>query len=90
MSLSVAGAQLLQIVIDSRSGKCCILQYKMRPQDSTSQVSEAAVRDDDFVFGLSSYVFGLSSDVVGLSSNRLYIGGNNSGMPRGNLNLRIS
>ena len=34
----------------------------------------------------------LFSDIVGyrrISSNRLYIGGNNSGMPGGNLHLRI-
>ena len=32
----------------------------------------------------------LSSDYPRISSNRLYFGGNNPGMPRGNLTLRIS
>ena len=40
--LFVAGAALREILIDSRSAKCCIFQYKMRLQDGTSKVSEAA------------------------------------------------
>ena len=38
----VAGATLREIWIDSRSPKCCIFPYKMRLQDGTSKVSEAA------------------------------------------------
>ena len=50
---------------DCRSAKCCIFSYKMRLQDGTSQVSEAAgARCDDFI--------------LGMSSNRLSIGGSNS------------
>ena len=33
---------LREILIDSRSAKCCIFPYKMRLQDGTSKVSEAA------------------------------------------------
>ena len=42
VSLFVAGAALREIWIDSWSAKCCIFPYKMRLQDGTSQVSEAA------------------------------------------------
>ena len=42
MSLFVAGAALREILIDRRSAKCCIFPYKMRLQDGTSKVSEAA------------------------------------------------
>ena len=42
VSLFVAGAALCEILIDSRSAKCCIFSYKMRLQDGTSKVSEAA------------------------------------------------
>ena len=38
----VAGAPLREILGDSRSAKCCIFPYKMRLQDGTSKVSEAA------------------------------------------------
>ena len=41
-SLFVAGAAFRAILGDSRSAKCCIFPYKMRLQDGTSQVSEAA------------------------------------------------
>ena len=40
--LFVAGAALGEILIDSLSAKCCIFPYKMRLQDGTSKVSEAA------------------------------------------------
>ena len=42
VSLFVAGAALGEILIDSPSAKCCIFSYKMRLQDGTSKVSEAA------------------------------------------------
>ena len=42
VSLFVAGAALREIWIDSPSAKCCIFPYKMRLQDGTSKVSEAA------------------------------------------------
>ena len=41
-SLFVAGAAFREILMDSRSGKRCIFPYKMRLQDGTSKVSEAA------------------------------------------------
>ena len=40
--LFVAGAALGEILIDSRSAKCCIFPYKMRLQGGTRKVSEAA------------------------------------------------
>ena len=42
MPLFVAGAALREMLIDRRSAKCCIFPYKMRLQDGTSKVSEAA------------------------------------------------
>ena len=42
LSLFVAGAAFGDILGDSRSAKCCIFPYKMRLQDGTSKVSEAA------------------------------------------------
>ena len=42
LSLFVAGATFLDILIDSRSVKRCIFPYKMRLQDGTSKVLEAA------------------------------------------------
>ena len=41
-SVFVAGAAFRVILGDSWSAKCCIFSYKMRVQDGTSQVSEAA------------------------------------------------
>ena len=40
--LFVAGAAFGDILGDRRSAKCCIFPYKMRLQDGTSKVSEAA------------------------------------------------
>ena len=42
VSLFVAGAAFRAILGDSWSAKCCIFPYKMRLQDGTSKVSEAA------------------------------------------------
>ena len=42
VSLFVAGAAFGDILGDSRNAKCCIFPYKMRLQDGTSKVSEAA------------------------------------------------
>ena len=42
VSLFVAGAAFRAILGDSRSAKCCIFPYKLRLQDGTSKVSEAA------------------------------------------------
>ena len=40
--LFVAGAAFREILRDSRSAKCFIFPYKMRLQDATRKVSEAA------------------------------------------------
>ena len=42
VSLFVAGAAFREILIDSRSAKCCIFPYEMRLQDAKRKVSEAA------------------------------------------------
>ena len=42
VSLFVAGAAFGDILGDSRNAKRCIFPYKMRLQDGTSKVSEAA------------------------------------------------
>ena len=42
MSLFVTGTTFREILGDSRSAKCCIFPYKMRLQNGTSKVSEAA------------------------------------------------
>ena len=42
VSLFVAGAAFCAILGGSRSAKCDIFPYKMRLQDGTGQVSEAA------------------------------------------------
>ena len=83
VSRFVAGAALRDILIDSRSAKCCICQYKMRLQDGTSKVSEAAGARWRFYRRISS-------DILGLSPNRLYIGGSNSGSFPWNLELEFS
>ena len=42
VSVFMAGAAFREILGDSRSAKCCIFPHKMRLQDGTSTVSEAA------------------------------------------------
>ena len=78
VSLFVAGAAFGDILGDSRSAKCCIFPYKMRLQDRTSKVSEAAGARWRFYLRI----------MLGLSSNRLYIGGSNSESFRCNLELK--
>ena len=80
VSLFVAGTALREILIDSRSAKCCIFPYKMRLQDGTSKVSEAAGARWRFHARI----------ILGSSSNRFYIGGSKSRIFRWNLELRIS
>ena len=58
----MTGAALRDILGDSRSAKCCILQCKIVFKMGRVRSPKRRVRDDDFVFGLSSDVFGLSSD----------------------------
>ena len=50
----MTGAALHDILGDSRSEKCCILQYKIVPKLGRVRSPKRRVRDDDFVFGLSS------------------------------------
>ena len=42
LSLFVASTALREILIDSRSAKCCVFPYKMPLQDGTGKLSEAA------------------------------------------------
>ena len=77
--LFVAGAAFRAILGDSRSAKCCIFQYKMRLQDGTSKVSEAAGARWRFyrriMFGLCSdyrqIVFLLAEAIHGVSAEIL-------------------
>ena len=50
----MTGAALRDIFGDSRSEKCCILQYKIVSKLGRVRSPKRRVRDDDFVFGLSS------------------------------------
>ena len=52
--LFVTGAALRDILGDSRDAKCCILQYKIVSKMGRVRSPKRRVRDDDFVFGLSS------------------------------------
>ena len=74
--LFVTGAALRDILGDSRSAKCCILQYKIVSKMGRGRSPKRRVRDDDFIVGLSSDYRRI---IVGLSSNRLSIGGSTSG-----------
>ena len=82
--LFVTGAALRDILGDSRSAKCCILQYKIVSKMGRVRSPKRRVRDDDFILGYPR----ISSDIVGLSSNRLSIGGSTSGSFRWNLELQ--
>ena len=68
----MAGAAHRDILGDSRSAKCCILQYKIVSKIGSGRSPKRRVRDDDFMVGLSLII-------LGLSSNRLSIGGSTSG-----------
>ena len=81
--LFVAGAALRDILGDSRSAKCCILQYKIVSKLGRVRSPKRRVRDDDFILGLSS-------DILGLWSNRLSIGGSTSGISAQILTFKIS
>ena len=58
VGLFVAGAALRDILGDSRSAKCCILQYKIVSKMGRVRSPKRRVRDDDFVFGLCSDIVG--------------------------------
>ena len=68
----MTGAALRDILGDSRSAKCCILQYKIVSKMGRVRSPKRRVRDDDFIVGYRRII-------VGLSSNRLSIGGSTSG-----------
>ena len=75
--LFVAGAALRDILGDRRRAKCCILQYKIVSKMGRVRSPKRRVRDDDFVFGLSS---DYARIILELSSNRLSIGGSIQGV----------
>ena len=60
--LFVAGAALRDILGDSRSAKCCILQYKIVSKMGRVRSPKRRVRDDDFVFGCGRIILELSSN----------------------------
>ena len=72
----MTGAALCDILGDSRSAKCCILQYKIVSKMGRVRSPKRRARDDDFMLGLSSDYRRI---MLGLSSNRLSIGGSTSG-----------
>ena len=58
------GAAFRDILGDSRSAKCCILQYKIVSKMGRVRSPKRRVRDDDFVFGLSSDILGYPRIVI--------------------------
>ena len=81
--LFVTGAALRDILGDSRSAKCCILQYKIVSKMGRVRSPKRRVRDDDFIVGYRRII-------VGLSSNRLSIGGSIQGVSAEILSFKIS
>ena len=79
----MTGAALRDILGDSRSAKCCILQYKIVSKMGRVRSPKWRVRDDDFILGLSS-------DYPRISSNRLSIGGSIQGVSDEILSFKIS
>ena len=47
----MAGAAHRDILGDSRSAKCCILQYKIVSKMGSGRSPKRRVRDDDFIIG---------------------------------------
>ena len=58
----MTGAALRDILGDSRSAKCCILQYKIVSKMGSGRSPKRRVRDDDFIVGYRRIIVGLSSD----------------------------
>ena len=58
VGLFVAGAALRDILGDSRSAKCCILQYKIVSKMGRVRSPKRRVRDNDFIVGLCSDIVG--------------------------------
>ena len=75
VGLFVTGAALRDILGDSRSAKCCILQYKIVSKLGRVTPPKRRVRDDDFILGLSSdyrrIVFLLAEALQGVSDEIL-------------------
>ena len=88
VGLLVAGAGLRDILGDSRSVKCRILQYKIVSKLGRVRSPNRRVRDDDFIVGLCSDIVGYPRIIPGLWPNRLSIGGSTSGSFRSNLELQ--
>ena len=63
----MAGAAFRDILGDSRDAKCCILQYKIVSKMGRVRSPKRRVRDDDFVFGLSSDIVGYPRIVFSLA-----------------------
>ena len=79
VGLFVTGAALRDILGDSRSAKCCILQYKIVSKMGRVRSPKRRVRDDDFILGYRR-----------ISSNRLSIGGSIQGVSAEILSFKIS
>ena len=56
--LFVTGAALRDILGDSRSAKCCILQYKIVSKMGRVRSPKRRVRDDDFILGYRRIILG--------------------------------
>ena len=74
----MTGAALHDILGDSRSAKCCILQYKIVSKMGRVRSPKGRVRDDDFIVGYrrmwSDYgriVFLLAEAIQGFSVEML-------------------
>ena len=89
----MTGAALRDILGDSRSAKCCILQYKIVSKMGRVRSPKRRVRDDDFILGyrrISSHIVGYPRIILGLWSNRLSIGGSIQGVSAEILSFKIS
>ena len=89
----MTGAALRDILGDSRSAKCCILQYKIVSKMGRVRSPKRRVRDDDFILGYPQIILGyprISSDYPRISSNRLSIGGSIQGVSAEILSFKIS
>ena len=54
----MTGAALRDILGDSRSAKCCILQYKIVSKMGRGRSPKRRVRDDDFIVGYRRIIVG--------------------------------
>ena len=78
----MAGAAFDDILGDSRSVKCCIFQYKIVSEIGRVRSPKRRVRDNDFIFGLSSDYGRI------ILESSFFIGGSNSESFRCNLELK--